>query len=479
MDIATGEYIALLDDDNKKKPTFCSEMSGFLDAHPEFDAVACFNELYQWEGSRRLDREHIFAEPAEATKENILEGNKIDSGCMMFRRSVIEKIGWFDERLTTEDDWDYVIRIMHETKGFGIIPKPLAEYRWHGDNRIYRSQELGIATTHAFITQEKRHKYGKPLSLLLFHPDQGGITLSQNNVLRGVTNALKSIPWITFESCPAGAITPNNGFDVVIAFMPFALSNEQMIIARSKGYKLITYQIEDPPALGINLERVRQVDYVFTNDISTVSDYEKIVGNGFVGYCPSISFDDIGLPTRPDAPKRYEVIFYGYAYDSRVKFVKELISKTRPGLVTVVGGGWADKGISAPQISELSEMDSLQVMEEAKIVVLYNRLHTDCGGKDSSSRHESVVRGYFECASGSLIMLDSGRGHHNLDGVVAFYSNVDDLVKKIKFYLSNDEERQAIGRRARQRAFKDFTYKKRITDLVNAVRSMRYSYEVK
>ena len=481
LDNATGEYVAFLDDDNMKHPDFCKIMSGFLDVHPEFDAAACYNHLYEWNDSKRsVGQDTIFAEPSQATKENILEGNKIDSGCIMMRRDLIPRIGWFDERLTTEDDWDYVIRIMHESKGFGIIPKPLAEYRWHGENRIYRSTELGVHITHEFITREKRAKYGKPYRIVLFHPDKSGITLSQNNVLRGVQSALYQMPWAECHTRSASEILiGGGGYDLAIAFMPFSLSTEQMRHIKSLADKVVTYQIEDPAALGINLDRSKSVDYIFTNDISTMSHYEGLIGKGFCGYTPSISFDSLNLKLRSDAPKRYEVVFYGYAYDSRVAFVKSLVSQCSYGIVTVVGGGWETKGVNAPVIGELSEQDSLQVMEEAKIVVLHNRKHTDCGGEPNSMRAQSVVRGYFECASGSLIMIDDDRPHHSLDGAVVFYSNVEDLVRKLGYYLANEKARDDIGSVARKRATTDYTYKTRITNLVNAVRSQRYSYIVK
>ena len=476
IDVATGEYIALLDDDNRKKPTFCEEMSNYLDTHPEHDAVACFNQVLQLDGSQRTEREEIFDAPKYMTRDSIRAGNQIDSGCMMFRRSVVEKIGWFDERLTAEDDWDFVIRLVYESKGFGIIEKPLAEYRWHSENRIYRSSELGIDTTHHFILHEK--SYGAGYRILLYHQQTSKITLSQNNVLRGVVNALKSLSFATVDVVPAGSLT-YEGYDLVIVFMPFSIDINDIMYAKHSGKKMITYNCEDPAAIHDNLTKAHLADYIFTNDVSVIPDYSKVIGKSKVGYCPSVSLDSIGLVFRDNVPKKYDTVFYGYAYESRIKFVKELISKSAAESIVVVGGGWRNTGIRANIIDELSEQASLELMEESKIVVLYNRQHSDLGGRKEDTVPQSVVRGYFECASGSLIMLDNARAHHNFDGEVVFYSNTSDLIKKIGHYLSNDSEREQIGRKAKNRALKDFTYEKRITALVNAVRSERYFYEVK
>jgi radical SAM superfamily enzyme YgiQ (UPF0313 family)/glycosyltransferase involved in cell wall biosynthesis len=477
INMSTGQYISLLDDDNRKEPTFCAEMSHYLDTHSKVDAVSCFNRLFHTGDSLHNKSKEIFDAPKRASKEKIRIRNYIDSGCLMFRREVIPMIGWFDERLGTQEDWDFVIRLMYETKGIGILQKPLAEYRWHGENRIYSSNSLGCDDHYTFITKEK--KYGQQLSLLLFHQDSSKITLSQNNVLRGVKNALSKIPWLTFESKSVSQLSEiTSMFDLVMIFMPFSMDLFHIAAIRNKGYKTITYQCEDPQALGINVERASFVDYVFTNDISAKEELEKIVGKGNCGFCPSVSVDDVDLVFRENVPKKYDVIFYGYAYSSRISFLSTLLPKLKKGTMAIVGGGWENKNMKAVCLGELSEQDSIRVMEESKIVVLLNRQNTDLGGKSFSTKPESVVRGYFECASGSLIMLDNGRNHHEFNGEVIFYSDATDLVKKINYYLSNEEERITIGRKAKTRALFDFTYQKRITNLLNGVRSMCYYHHV-
>lgn len=476
LDIAKGKYIALLDDDNRKRPEFCEKMSAFLDAHPENDAVSCFNQILQADGSQRTDRPDIFDSPKFMSKENILKENYIDSGCMMFRKSVIDKIGWFDERLTTEDDWDFVIRIVHESGGFGIIQEPLAEYRWHSENRIYRSNELGISTTHNFILKEK--SYGHRYNILLFHQQKSEITLSQNNVLRGVTNALLSLPWATTDVLPVGSQIARTDYDLVIAFMPFSIDRYQLEMARSKGKIMVPYICEDPQAITHNLVIAGMMDYIFTNDISVIPDYERAIGKGAVGYSPSISLDDIGLTFRDNVAKSHDVIFYGYAYDSRVAFVRQLLSMPSPWNITIVGGGWQNKGINGTIVNELSEQDSLALMEESKIVVLLNRKHTDLGGQEDHRKPESVVRGYFECGSGSLIMINDDRKYHNFNGEVIFYFDAKDLLNKINYYMGHNAEREAIGKKAKTRALNDFTYRIRMTKFVNSVRSLRYGYEI-
>ena len=474
LDRAKGRYISFLDDDNLKRPSFCEELSKYLDEH-EFEAVACFNE-YMKEDKLTGG---IFDSPKYANKYNILKNNQVDSGCIMIRWTMVDKIGWFDERLKTAEDWDYVKRIMFQTAGFGIIEKPLAIYRWHKENRQYRSKSLGFLDHQEFIVSGKN--YSDKLKLLLFHPDEDKITLSQNNVLRGVKDALRTISWLEPESISVSNFKKiNSKYNIVFCFFPLNIDPECVKALKNFTDEVMNFHIEDPQALKTNLETAKYATYIFTNDISVQSEYEKIIGKGKVGYCPSISLNDISLKFR-DQVKKNDIIFFGHAYDSRVRFMQELAPKIKKlGYnLTLVGGDWSKKGINLPCIDELIEQDALTVMEESKITILYNRRNTDLGTDPKIPKPASVVRGYFECGSGSLIMLDSERPHHSFNGEVVFYNGVNDLIEKVDYYMRNEREREDISNRAKQRALRDFTYRVRIIKLLNAVRSKRYFFEVK
>jgi len=473
LDLAKGRYISFLDDDNLKRPSFCEELSKYLDSHAEFEAVACFNEYMKED---RLTG-GIFDSPKYANKYNILKNNQIDSGCIMIRRTVIDKIGWFDERLKTAEDWDYVKRIMFQTTGFGIIEQPLAIYRFHKENRQYRSESLGFLSHREFITSVK--SYSDKLRLLFFHQDEHKITLSQSNVLRGVRDALKSISWLELESVSVDNFKKiNSKYNIVFCFAPFVIGLEYMKALKNFANEVINFHIEDPQAFKTNLERARYATYIFTNDISVQSEYERIIGKGNVGYCCSTSLNDVSLKFRDNAKRKYDIIFAGYPYDSRVGFIKKLLPwiKKKDYSFTLVGGDWSKRGIDLPCIDEVNEQDLLKIMEESKITILYNRRNIDLGTDPKIPKPVSVVRGYLECGSGSLVMLDSERPHHSFNDEVVFYNGINDLVEKIDYYIRNDQEREDISNRAKQRALIDFTYRVRITKLLNAVRSKRYYY---
>jgi len=473
LDLTNGKYVTTLDDDNMKAPEFCQKMADWLDNHPEYYSVACF--AYVMNGDKITGE---FKHPADINNVNIRKQNYVDSGCMMYRRELIDLIGYYDESLTTKEDWDFVIRAqIYTPHGFGVIPEKLFYYRWHGKNRAFEAKDLGDEENRKTIVFRK--KYEPVMSVLLYHQQEEHITLSQNNVLQGIKGGLESLNYIKMEAMTT-AQKPTKLYDSVFVFAPFSMNENNVEMVARHGQEVIHFHIEDPQAAILNQARARFSTYIVTNDRSVVPLYEEIVGAGKVCYCPSISFDDVNLKIEKKLPRKYkyDVIFYGYAYESRLEFIKQLkpVLKKAGHDLTVVGGGWLNNKVKA--IDELSQADSLQLLNETKIVILHNRRKTDLGGSDKSITPASVVRGYFEIAGNALVMLDNERAHHSFDGEVVFYKDKVDLSEKIDYYLKHEKERMAIVKKAKKRVETDFTYRVRVHKVMNTIRSKRFFQEI-
>lgn len=476
IDLSCGEYITTLDDDNIKVPEFCEKMAGFLDRNSEYDAVACYMNMMK-EGQII----GLFDMPGKMTKESIAKENHVDSGCMLYRRSLIDKIGYYDERLRSSEDWDFVKRVMLETEnGFGIIREPLLLYRWHPENRSKIAvAQLGDLENKKTIGYRK--KYLPKIDVLLFHPNRKKITLSQNNVLSGVESALEYLEFVNLESVPDDQIRfipSKSQYDWVINFMPFMLAESDVQIIRKLGREVCNLHIEDPQAAKQNLARAKYATYVITNDISVTQYYEAVVGSGKVGFCPSISFDDINLKVADleDFKLRHKVVFLGTAYTSRKRFAAGLSERLKKQIL-FVGDGWNNV---PNQIGERSQAEVFDLLNQTKIVILRGRENSDLGGTKDSYRPESVVRGYFEAASNALVMMDSARKHHSFEsGEVVFYDDGKDLEDKINYYLANEYERCDIVENAKKEVLRNYTYRVRIRELLNQLRSQRFNLEIK
>lgn len=130
--ISTGEYWCILDDDNIKYADFLEKMVSFLDNNPEKDTVVCPMEYLP-------SGELFFKKPKDF--EILKRYNHIDSNQVVHRRSLIDKIGYFDENFACLEDWDYFIRIyaLNNFSGSAIgwveDLKPLCAYMVHEKQR--------------------------------------------------------------------------------------------------------------------------------------------------------------------------------------------------------------------------------------------------------------------------------------------------------------------------------------------------------
>jgi spore maturation protein CgeB len=59
--------------------------------------------------------------------------------------------------------------------------------------------------------------------------------------------------------------------------------------------------------------------------------------------------------------------------------------------------------------------------------------------------------------------------HFEINKEVRIYMDVDDLIEKIRYYLRQDEEREAITEAGYQKALSKHTYAQRFTEIVNHI----------
>jgi len=123
-----GEYIALLDDDDLWLPQKLEkQVSRFIDLSPKVGVVYC--------GYYKVYNEQIIHEEFPILKGKIykysLKKCPIGSPTPLIKRECFEKVGLFDERLPSCQDWDLWIRIA-KFYDFDFVPEILAVHCCHG-----------------------------------------------------------------------------------------------------------------------------------------------------------------------------------------------------------------------------------------------------------------------------------------------------------------------------------------------------------
>lgn len=124
--LTRGTFIARQDADDVSERGRLESQQAFMLAHPEVDALGTgatvINEMGVWSGEPKIIPD-IKLLPLR---------NPLVHGAMMFRRSAIEVLGGYDERMRLAQDYELYLRMLrkHGMK-LEIIPEPLYRLRCH------------------------------------------------------------------------------------------------------------------------------------------------------------------------------------------------------------------------------------------------------------------------------------------------------------------------------------------------------------
>jgi len=110
VSLANGRYILLHDDDDLLLPSHIEEAVGDLEAGADLTYVDAELFTYEWQQDHRVVKKtEPFAYPydREAMKE---DSTYIPSGSL-YRKSLHEELGLFDEDVFNYWDWDWILRV--------------------------------------------------------------------------------------------------------------------------------------------------------------------------------------------------------------------------------------------------------------------------------------------------------------------------------------------------------------------------------
>jgi glycosyltransferase involved in cell wall biosynthesis len=141
---ASGEYIAFLDADDLWTERKLELQVGFLESHSDvgmvFADMMVFNEERLLKESSLRTKGNHFYETLVAERDGfhdpflrLIKTNFIPTGSVVLRKSCLEKVGLFDETLSSAEDRDMWMRISILCK-IGFVPQVLMRRRVHNQN---------------------------------------------------------------------------------------------------------------------------------------------------------------------------------------------------------------------------------------------------------------------------------------------------------------------------------------------------------
>ena len=154
-------------------------------------------------------------------------------------------------------------------------------------------------------------------------------------------------------------------------------------------------------------------------------------------------------------PKQYDVTFVGRSYGKRADFVNAL--KNQGVDVRTFGQGWPNSG-------RVSQSELINIYNRSKITLNISFAST-------GTRTQIKGRDFEAVGCGSLLLTRESSGIENYfvpGEEIVTYSDVEDAIKKLKYYLNNEEERVRIAQRGLERLLHEHTMEKRITDILNS-----------
>lgn len=129
---AAGEYIAVLDSDDEWLPEKLAKQLNLFEKfnNPNLGFVGCHAFIV----NKKPDGQNIFKIPSYRKSEfleKILHRDYLGSGSgIMYKKSVFDDIGFFDENLKSGQDWEMRIRLLQKYD-FEAVPEPLIKYHLH------------------------------------------------------------------------------------------------------------------------------------------------------------------------------------------------------------------------------------------------------------------------------------------------------------------------------------------------------------
>ncbi|MCR4793103.1 MAG: glycosyltransferase [Lachnospiraceae bacterium] len=123
LKIASGEFVALVDDDDLLEPYSLLEMVRYLNEHPDTDIVYSDEDMLTEDGRERHDPKF----KPDWSPDSFFSIMYTCHLCMI-RKSLIEQAGGFDKRYDGAQDYDLIMRLSEITDRIGHVPQVL--YHW-------------------------------------------------------------------------------------------------------------------------------------------------------------------------------------------------------------------------------------------------------------------------------------------------------------------------------------------------------------
>ena len=128
---STSQYFAIHDDDDSWRPTYLATAVQTFTANASAAAVLTgVTRVYEtFKGGKVWPEKHenFPLDDARLTYDRLIGGNTFPPIAALFRRTLLDNVGYFDSSLPVLGDWEFNLRAVRDG-GFVFVPERLANY---------------------------------------------------------------------------------------------------------------------------------------------------------------------------------------------------------------------------------------------------------------------------------------------------------------------------------------------------------------
>lgn len=157
LKLARGKYVARLDNDDWSYPKRLEKQFDFLEAHPDVGIVGGVMEIMNQHGEIIGQRKYNISD--QEIRNNIFRYSPFSHPLIMIRKSIIDKVGFYDPEYAPADDYELYFRIGNESK-FANLPDVILRYRIISSSITFmQTKKMELATINVRNQNSKNPNY--------------------------------------------------------------------------------------------------------------------------------------------------------------------------------------------------------------------------------------------------------------------------------------------------------------------------------